>query len=76
MNEEDLDLDKIKDEFLRQDLISSNFINSQLQSLTQPRIKKSKVNDIDYWIDFDYLSANSKNINLCSLHTVGSVKLF
>ena len=64
MNEEDLDLDKIKDEFLRQDLISSNFINSQLQSLTQPRIKKSKVNDIDYsWIDFDYLSANSKNIN-------------
>ena len=35
-----------------------------LESLTRPRIKKSKVNKIDYsWIDFDYLSVNSKNVN-------------
>ena len=40
MKEVDLDLDEIKDEFLRQDLISSNFIDPELQSLTLPRIKK------------------------------------
>ena len=35
-----------------------------MQSLTQLRIKISKVNDIDYTgIDFDYLSANPQNIN-------------
>ena len=45
-------------------LISFNFIKPKLQSLTQRRIKKSKVNYIDYsWIDFDFPSENSKNIN-------------
>ena len=54
----DLDLDQIKNDFLRLDVID----NFNKRPIKRPNANSSHLKHYDY-IDFHYLEANSKNFN-------------